>query len=72
MAISSMLVASKMEEVVHPSVKDFSRMSADTFSISDVKRMEVALLQTLEYRIHSPPISSYVNIILEVSCNDKE
>jgi hypothetical protein len=66
-AISSMLVASKMEEVVHPSVKDFSRMSADTFSISDVKRMEVVLLQTLEYRIHSPSIGSYVNIIQEAT-----
>ena len=69
-AISSMLVASKMEEVVHPSVKDFSRMSADTFSTTDVKRMEVILLQTLEYRIHSPPISSYVNLIQEATTDD--
>jgi len=62
-AISSMLVASKMEEVVHPSVKDFSRMSADTFSTADVKRMEVVLLQTLGYRVHSPSICAYVEII---------
>ena len=66
-AISSMLLASKMEEVVHPSVKDFSKMSADTFSPTDVKRMEVILLQTLEYRIHSPSIGSYVNIIREAT-----
>lgn len=64
-AIASMLLASKMEEVVHPSVKDFSRMSADTFTTAEVKRMEVSVLRTLDYRIHSPAITSYVNIIRE-------
>uniref|UniRef100_A0A7S2T3W5 Cyclin n=2 Tax=Chloropicon primus TaxID=1764295 RepID=A0A7S2T3W5_9CHLO len=66
-AISSMLIASKMEEVVHPSVKDFSRMSADTFSAKEVKRMEVSILQILDYRIHSPSMGGYVNIINEAT-----
>ena len=69
-AIASMLLASKMEEVSHPSVKDFSKMSADTFSPNDVKRMEVSVLQTLQYRIHSPCVGSYVSIVKEATDMD--
>eukprot|EP00216_Chloropicon_sp_CCMP2111_P003556 CAMPEP_0198241754 /NCGR_PEP_ID=MMETSP1446-20131203/6479_1 /TAXON_ID=1461542 ORGANISM="Unidentified sp, Strain CCMP2111" /NCGR_SAMPLE_ID=MMETSP1446 /ASSEMBLY_ACC=CAM_ASM_001112 /LENGTH=444 /DNA_ID=CAMNT_0043924631 /DNA_START=234 /DNA_END=1568 /DNA_ORIENTATION=+ len=70
-AITAMVLASKMEEVVHPSIVDFSRMSANTFTPDDVKRMEVIVLSSLSYRIYSPTPLNFVNIMREACpCSD--
>lgn len=53
-------------QVVHPTLQDFSRMSANTYTPEDVKRMELVVLATLSYRIYSPTPCIFLNLIKEV------
>ena len=62
-AMASLLLASKIEEVTHPTLSDFARMSANAFTPTEVRRMELCVLEALEYRVYSPTPWAFGNLI---------
>lgn len=50
-----MYIAAKFEEVCTPTVVDFSAVSDNAFSASEVRQMEREILQSLEYDLAPPP-----------------
>ena len=47
-----MWMASKMEEVISPSVEDFVYISADSYTKQDITEMELAVCDTLQFRLY--------------------
>ena len=54
LGMASMLLASKYEEIWHPPVEDFIYISAGTYERDDVIKMELYMLQTLQFDIGFP------------------
>jgi len=70
LGISSMLLASKYEEVYAPETRDFVYISNNVYSKEDIFKMEILICTTLEYTFHiSSPIFfiSYFSKILDAS-----
>jgi hypothetical protein len=53
--VTSMYIAAKLEEVCTPTVVDFSAVSDNAFSASEVRHMEREILQSLDYELAPPP-----------------
>jgi len=53
--VTSLYLAAKYEEVCTPTVLDFSAVSDNAFSTSDVRDMERAILNSLEFDLSAPP-----------------
>lgn len=51
LALASMLISSKIEEVQSPSTKNFSYMSNNAFSAEDIQTMERRVCKVLEWRL---------------------
>ena len=62
-AITSILIASKVEEIHVPNIDCFARMTAGENDVDDVRGMEVEILKCLEYRLHCPTVATYLGII---------
>jgi len=52
--VTSMLIASKYEEIFTPEVNDFVYVSADSCSKDDIIKMEKMILTTLQFNVNSP------------------
>ncbi|XP_035702311.1 G2/mitotic-specific cyclin-B2 isoform X2 [Folsomia candida] len=53
--VTALYVAAKFEEVCTPTVIDFSAVSDNAFSSTEVRHMEKEILQSLEYDLAPPP-----------------
>lgn len=51
LALASMLISSKIEEIHSPSTKNFSYMSNNAFSAADIQTMERRICKVLEWRL---------------------
>jgi len=54
LGISSMLLASKYEEIYAPETRDFVYISDNAYSKEDIFQMEILICTTLEYIFHIP------------------
>lgn len=54
LGISSMLLASKYEEIYAPETRDFVYISDNAYSKEDIFNMEILICTTLEYNFHVP------------------
>ena len=52
--VTSMLIASKYEEMYAPEVRDFVYIADDTYTSEEIRRMERRILQVLEYSFGNP------------------
>ena len=52
--VAALLIAAKYEEVYPPSIREFSYITADAYSIKEVREMEREILRTLGYRFNKP------------------
>ncbi|KAK2076346.1 hypothetical protein QBZ16_000871 [Prototheca wickerhamii] len=57
-----LLVAAKHEEELHPAVSELTSLSAGSFAEEELRAAELAVLETLDFRINSP--SSYTFLLL--------
>ncbi|KAI8475366.1 MAG: cyclin-like protein [Monoraphidium minutum] len=64
-AVACMMVASKQDEVSHPSVDDFTEIAADAFKREDLLRMERLLLDALEWRVQQPTAYTFLHILTQ-------
>ena len=60
LGISSMLLASKYEEIYAPETRDFVYISDNAYSKDDIFKMEILICKTLEYIFHIPSPIFYI------------
>jgi hypothetical protein len=64
-AVAAVLVASKEQEVAHPSVGRLTAISANCFRAEDLLRMERILLDALEFRVSSPTAFTFLHLYVQ-------
>ena len=52
--VTALLIAAKYEEIYPPSIRDFSYITADTYSMQEIREMEREILRRLGYRLNKP------------------
>ena len=61
-AVACLLVSSKHEEEMHPSVADLAAMAAHSFTAEDLVRMEALLLSSLKFCLAPPTSYTFLSI----------
>uniref|UniRef100_A0A7S1NPT6 Cyclin N-terminal domain-containing protein n=1 Tax=Eutreptiella gymnastica TaxID=73025 RepID=A0A7S1NPT6_9EUGL len=64
--VVAMLIGAKYEEIYPPEIKDFIYISANTYTKDEILRMELLMLQTLEFNLTVPTIYPFVQRALQV------
>ncbi|KAI8474472.1 MAG: cyclin-like protein [Monoraphidium minutum] len=64
-AVACMMVASKQDEVSHPTVDEFTEIAADAFKREDLLRMERLLLDQLEWRVQLPTTYVFLHLFTQ-------
>ncbi|XP_050214756.1 putative cyclin-A3-1 [Mercurialis annua] len=60
LGVSSMLIASKYEEINPPNVEDFCYITDNTYSKDDVVKMEADILKLLKFELGNPTIKTFL------------
>ncbi|WIA14428.1 hypothetical protein OEZ85_002954 [Tetradesmus obliquus] len=66
-AVACMLLASKQDEVVHPSVEELTDIAANCFQVQDLLRMERVLLDGLSWRIKTPTTYTFLHLFTQTT-----
>lgn len=53
--VTAMLIASKYEEIYHPTVEDFVYITDNSYTAEEVRSMEKLILRSIGYSLASPP-----------------
>ncbi|KAL4446358.1 hypothetical protein ABPG77_003165 [Micractinium sp. CCAP 211/92] len=61
-AVACMLIASKHEEEMHPSVLDFTNIADNCFVPGDLLRMEAIVLDCLSFRVNTPTAHTFLSM----------
>eukprot|EP00656_Telonema_subtile_P049061 TRINITY_DN6023_c0_g1_i4.p1 TRINITY_DN6023_c0_g1~~TRINITY_DN6023_c0_g1_i4.p1 ORF type:complete len:300 (-),score=101.70 TRINITY_DN6023_c0_g1_i4:387-1286(-) len=70
--ITAMLIASKMEEIYPPEVKDFVYISDKAYTQDEIKKMEQQMLNTLKFKVAFPTVYMFAQQIkIATMCNEK-
>ncbi|GFY95972.1 similar to CYCLIN A3;4 [Actinidia rufa] len=70
LGVSSMLVASKYEEINPPNVDDFCYITDNTYTKKEVVKMEADILNYLKFEAGSPTIKSFLRKITRIAQED--
>jgi len=57
LGVTTLVIASKYEEIYPPTIKDFLEVSENTFNAKMVVKMEKEILETIAFKVTAP--SSY-------------
>lgn len=68
--ITALFVASKYEEVVHPSVKNFIYLADNGYTEKEVFKSEVYLLSVIEFQLHYPNPMNFLRRISKAESYD--
>ena len=63
-----LLSGAKYEEIYPPEIKDFIYISANTYTKDEILRMELLMLNTLEFNLTVPTMYPFVQRGLQVRC----
>ncbi|CAN1191781.1 Putative cyclin-A3-1 [Linum perenne] len=70
LGVSSMLIASKYEEITPPNVDDFCYITDNTYSKDEVVKMEADILKRLKFELGTPTIKTFLRKINRVAQED--
>ncbi|KAH7847266.1 hypothetical protein Vadar_023958 [Vaccinium darrowii] len=70
LGVSSMLIASKYEEINPPKVGDFCYITDNTYSKKEVVKMEADILGYLKFEIGSPTIKTFLRKLIRIAQED--
>ncbi|KAL3505092.1 hypothetical protein ACH5RR_034933 [Cinchona calisaya] len=70
LGVSSMLIASKYEEITPPHVEDFCYITDNTYTKQDVVKMEFDVLSFLKYEMGNPTIKTFLRRFTRVAKED--
>ncbi|KAK2168106.1 hypothetical protein LSH36_20g04020 [Paralvinella palmiformis] len=66
LGITCLLLASKYNETMTPSIQDLISLTDDTYTFDDVIQMEMRILNTLKFKLHIPTPIPFLDRGLEV------
>ena len=58
--VTAMFIASKFEEIYPPTAREFSYVTADTYSPEMIRKMEVSMLKQLNYQFNNPSVMLFL------------
>ncbi|CAN1274293.1 Putative cyclin-A3-1 [Linum perenne] len=70
LGVSSMLIASKYEEITPPNVDDFCYITDNTYSKDEVVKMEADILKRLKFELGTPTIKTFLRKINRAAQED--
>ncbi|XP_076918873.1 putative cyclin-A3-1 [Bidens hawaiensis] len=70
LGVSSMLIASKYEEISPPHTEDFCYITDNTYTKQDVVKMEADVLKTLKFEMGSPTVKTFVRRFARLAQED--
>ena len=65
--VTSLLIASKYEDIFPPSVSELAYLTADTYTGDEVRKMERSILRALNYQINKPIALQFLRRYSKVS-----
>lgn len=71
LGVSSLLIASKCEEIYPPSIKDFTRITGNSYTKQQVILMEIEILKVLDYNLFFPLLFNFLENYSEIAQLDK-
>ncbi|CAL5204711.1 unnamed protein product [Lathyrus oleraceus] len=60
LGVSSMLIASKYEEIASPKAVAFCKIADNTYELSEVLKMEAEILKSLNYEMGNPNVTTFL------------
>ncbi|KAJ4770813.1 Cyclin family protein [Rhynchospora pubera] len=70
LGVSSMLIASKYEEIVPPHVEDFCYITDNTYNKQEVVKMESDVLKFLKFEMGNPTIKTFLRRFIKAGHED--
>ncbi|XP_031267253.1 putative cyclin-A3-1 [Pistacia vera] len=70
LGVSSMLIASKYEEISPPNVEDFCYITDNTYTKDEVVKMEADTLKALKFELGNPTIKTFLRRFTRVAQED--
>ncbi|XP_022772224.1 putative cyclin-A3-1 [Durio zibethinus] len=70
LGISSMLIASKYEEINPPSVEEFCYITDNTYTKDEVVKMEADILKSLKFELGNPTVRTFLRRFTRVAQED--
>ncbi|XP_024027370.1 putative cyclin-A3-1 isoform X1 [Morus notabilis] len=67
LGVSSMLIASKYEEITPPRVEDFCYITDNTYTKEEAVKMEADILKSLKFELGSPTIKTFLRRFTSVA-----
>ncbi|XP_027361257.1 putative cyclin-A3-1 [Abrus precatorius] len=67
LGVSSLLIASKYEEISPPHAEDFCYMTDNTYTLAEVTRMERELLTSLNFDLGHPTAKTFLRICIKAA-----
>ena len=62
-----MMIAAKFEEIYPPDAEEFAYVTADTYTVADILKMERMVLKVAKYKVAIPTIQQYLSIFHQVT-----
>ncbi|XP_007018576.2 PREDICTED: putative cyclin-A3-1 isoform X2 [Theobroma cacao] len=72
LGVSSMLIASKYEEINPPNVEDFCYITDNTYTKDEVVKMEADILKSLKFELGNPTIKTFLRRLTRVAQEDNK
>jgi cyclin B len=72
LGVSSLLIASKYEEIYPPQIHELVYICDNAYSRTDIIKMETQILKTLEYQITQPSAHTFLVRYLKAGLADKQ
>eukprot|EP00349_Pseudokeronopsis_sp_Brazil_P011844 CAMPEP_0202979110 /NCGR_PEP_ID=MMETSP1396-20130829/85350_1 /ASSEMBLY_ACC=CAM_ASM_000872 /TAXON_ID= /ORGANISM="Pseudokeronopsis sp., Strain Brazil" /LENGTH=163 /DNA_ID=CAMNT_0049718387 /DNA_START=789 /DNA_END=1280 /DNA_ORIENTATION=- len=69
--VTSMLIASKYEEIYAPEVKDFVYITDKAYSAGEILQMEQSILQALDFDLTAPSAYRFLERLIKVVSGDE-
>ncbi|KZV54549.1 hypothetical protein F511_01347 [Dorcoceras hygrometricum] len=70
LGVSSMLIASKYEEITPPHVEDFCYITDNTYTKEEVVKMEADVLKSLKFEMGNPTVKTFLRRFTRIAQED--
>ncbi|CAK8568329.1 unnamed protein product [Lathyrus sativus] len=70
--VSSMLIASKYEEITPPNAATFCKIADNNYDLSEVLKMEIDILKSLNYEMGNPNVTTFLKRFVELACGNQK
>ncbi|KAL3617898.1 cyclin [Castilleja foliolosa] len=72
LGVSSMLIASKYEEISPPNVEDFVDITDNTYNSKEIVKMEADVLKSLKFEMGNPNVKTFLRRFTRIAQEDYE